>query len=259
MRKTIVTLVMGLFFPLIVMHTESVAVDIQPRYDSSVPGTQQDLINFVIAGLEGTFTGSTVFRVPIMNWPLVSVEPVPGRLYMLTPEGTPLALTDWLYPTGINACPESAIIIFNSNINWHWGLGPPPDDRYDGWSVATHELLHAIGFAYPYKNYSDSVNVSTRTFHCGVLNLTLAGSDTNGLSHLDAGVYPNDLMNLSIGPGIRRSISDSDKRIFRCAFAGCYNLRQIPTLTQWSLIILVALIVFSTWVVLRRRKVIGVR
>ncbi len=34
---------------------------------------------------------------------------------------------------------------------------------------------------------------------------------------------------------------------------------QIPTLTQWGLIILVALIIFSTWVVLRRRKVIGVR
>jgi len=34
---------------------------------------------------------------------------------------------------------------------------------------------------------------------------------------------------------------------------------QIPTLTPWGLIILVALLVFSTWVVLRRRKVIGVR
>jgi hypothetical protein len=32
-----------------------------------------------------------------------------------------------------------------------------------------------------------------------------------------------------------------------------------PTLTEWGLVILVALIVFSTWVVLRRRKVIGVR
>jgi subtilisin family serine protease len=33
----------------------------------------------------------------------------------------------------------------------------------------------------------------------------------------------------------------------------------IPTLTEWGLIILVALLVFSTWVILRRRKVIGVR
>jgi hypothetical protein len=34
---------------------------------------------------------------------------------------------------------------------------------------------------------------------------------------------------------------------------------QIPSLTQWGLIVLVVLIVFSTGVVLRRRKVMGIR
>jgi hypothetical protein len=34
---------------------------------------------------------------------------------------------------------------------------------------------------------------------------------------------------------------------------------RTPTLSEWGLIVLVVLIVFSTWVVLKRRKVIGVR
>jgi hypothetical protein len=40
---------------------------------------------------------------------------------------------------------------------------------------------------------------------------------------------------------------------------GTWCMKQIPTLSQWGLVILVVLIVFSTWVVLRRRKVMGIR
>jgi hypothetical protein len=46
--------------------------------------------------------------------------------------------------------------------------------------------------------------------------------------------------------------SATGDEIFECTTEQC----QTPTLTQWGLIILVALIVFSTWVVLRRRRAV---
>jgi hypothetical protein len=50
---------------------------------------------------------------------------------------------------------------------------------------------------------------------------------------------------------------------FPCAgldpYIQCVGGGAVPTLTEWGMIILVALLVFSTWVALRRRKVIGVR
>jgi hypothetical protein len=66
------------------------------------------------------------------------------------------------------------------------------------------------------------------------------------------GGYVDHLVQKAVIPCELKVFKLSGQELVEGMFAQC----QTPTLTQWGLIILVALIVFSTWVVLRRRRAV---
>jgi PEP-CTERM motif len=97
-----------------------------------------------------------------------------------------------------------------------------PVDRRDALGVARHEIGHALGFSANPDGYTqwDACLTGGTAFDCNGVTATLAGTNANGLSHLDATAHPGDLMNLTIGlgPQSRRSISQLDLDMLCGAF-----------------------------------------
>jgi hypothetical protein len=127
-----------------------------------------------------------------------------------------------------NGNPESADIKMNTNADVFYGLGAVPKDKFDALSLIKHEIGHALGFAggdptagLGYKKWNDQITVkdSVATFDKGGLNVTLAGTDANGRSHLDQTKYPNDLMiPVPVMEGQRKGPSDLDFQMLGKAF-----------------------------------------
>jgi len=128
-----------------------------------------------------------------------------------------------------NGNPASASITMNTNAVIYYGLGlPVPKDKFDALSLIKHEIGHALGFAggdpkdgVGYKKWNDQITVmdSTATFDKGGMNVTLAGTDANGRSHLDPTKYPDDLMiPVPVKAGQRKGPTDLDFRMLGKAF-----------------------------------------
>jgi hypothetical protein len=92
-----------------------------------------------------------------------------------------------------------------------------------------HELGHAVGFNYlasggtdGYQKWNDQIDATKQIFKLspafGGGNVTLAGGDANGLSHVDGTKYPNDLMKPTGALGVRDSISLMDVQMLVTAF-----------------------------------------
>ena len=102
-------------------------------------------------------------------------------------------------------------------------LGTPAGENYDLLTVLNHELAHVFGFTTMYSRFASHVSdaeFGLREYHGnGVFAALTTASDG---THVNDGVYPNDLMTAFRSRGERVFPSDLDLAILKDAFG--YNV-----------------------------------
>jgi PKD repeat protein len=81
----------------------------------------------------------------------------------------------------------------------------PASGKYDLLTAILHEMGHTLGFINGYSQFNQ--NIKGRQFYTDSTHSYTLSSD---LSHLDNTLYPNDLLNTNLKPGIRKLPSTMD-------------------------------------------------
>jgi DNA/RNA endonuclease G (NUC1) len=81
----------------------------------------------------------------------------------------------------------------------------PASGKYDLLTAILHEMGHTLGFINGYSQFNQ--NIKGRQFYTDPTHSYTLSSD---LSHLDNTLYPNDLLNTNLKPGIRKLPSTMD-------------------------------------------------
>jgi PKD repeat protein len=87
--------------------------------------------------------------------------------------------------------------------------------KYDLLTAILHEMGHALGFINGYNQFNQ--NIKGRQFYTDSTHSYTLSSD---LSHLDNTLYPNDLLNTSLKPGVRKLPSTMDWAIINAINSG---------------------------------------
>jgi hypothetical protein len=168
-----------------------------------------------------------------------------------------------------NGFDDSAAFFFNA----YAGVAGNAATRTDLLTVLKHELGHALGIDGDFKNFrtpmgagifggDDLGNVYADTMFGG---LTLEGdgqpgsanespaNNINELSHLDRGIYPNDLMQPTIGVGQRRLQSPLDISMLATAYGytadkNPSHASAVPALSAWASAVLALLLIAAAFV-----------
>jgi hypothetical protein len=91
-------------------------------------------------------------------------------------------------------------------------------DKYDLLTAILHEMGHTLGFINGYNQFNR--NIKGRQFYTDPTHSYTLSSD---LSHLDNTLYPNDLLNTNLKPGIRKLPSTMDWAIINAINSGVAN------------------------------------
>ncbi len=151
-------------------------------------------------------------QVSIVFAALPNGELAETRIDALNAHGAPSAGTITIDPTAagvgwfVDATPagNSEFDTAYTATAMHAGGSSPAAGKYDLLTVLTHEIGHLLGFNSSAPAYSAHVGVvaGSELFVASGVSAELASpTDTN---HLDATVYPNDLMNPTLSPSTRR-------------------------------------------------------
>lgn len=122
----------------------------------------------------------------------------------------------------VDGVPVAGRVVIDDDANglgWNVDLTDAPTaGGYDLYTVLLHEIGHVLGFTRYYAGFGNLVQAD------GSGNLTFVGSDftvdldSTGL-HLDDPAIGDDLMNDTLDPGVRKSISDLDVKMLLEAYA----------------------------------------
>jgi hypothetical protein len=117
---------------------------------------------------------------------------------------------------GADGLPTAGTIVLSpsaAGVGWFVGSAPPAAGEYDLETVLLHEEGHLLGFNPDVPGFAAHVGtVAGSQVFVGpdfTAQLTPAPDD----DHLDANAYPNDLMNATLSPGVRRLPSPLDVQI----------------------------------------------
>jgi hypothetical protein len=91
----------------------------------------------------------------------------------------------------------------------------PASGKYDLLTAILHEMGHTLGFINGYSQFNQ--NIKGRQFYTDPTHSYTLSSD---LSHLDNTLYPNDLLNTNLKPGIRKLPSTMDWAIINAINSG---------------------------------------
>jgi hypothetical protein len=261
MLKVIVVMTLGF---LLLVPRISIAMDIVPNYDPNITAQQKAILDEKIALWEDRLCCDIVLTIDFSNAdlgdPFFGSPPkaVPGMELVIgtlpTGEFLTLGETDQFQEDPVSKKPTHARIRFNNNptVPWHYGGIPVPADKYDFWTVANHEIVHACGFTVNNSKFNSNVDPVTRIFTCGSITAQLTPAEQG--THLDPGTHPGDLMEPTLGKGERRTPSQLSINMLRCKFP-CEP--PIPSLTQWGLIVLIlGVVAAAIWSFLWRRRAV---
>ncbi len=228
MRTTFYKLVLSVcVVTLLLLPAVSLAMDIIPNYDANLSQAQKDILDAKIALWEARLCSSIVVTIDFSNADLgvsFSTKPeAPAQTELVTTytpmgEWLTLGVTDQ-FQERPDGTPQSARIRFNSNaaVTWHYGGVPVPAGQFDFWTIANHEIVHAIGFTVNYTRFAAQVTPGpddNRTYTCGATTATLTPADEG--THLDDTAHPGSLMNSTIGTGERRTPSPLEIAMLNC-------------------------------------------
>ncbi len=205
------------FLALSSIPTISEAIEIVPTYSANLDEWQRGVIDLAIQSWETKFPASHCYKISIdfhyvdLGGKSPNKPTAPAGMDLTTGR---LASGDWLTfgraseyrQRSGDLTPQSAKVEFNSNeaIDWYVSTGGVPfADEIDFWTVALHEVAHAIGFTVGYTKFADHVSggAGTRTYTCGSTTATMT-PDSEG-AHLDPVAYPDHLMKPGLAPGER--------------------------------------------------------
>ncbi|QDU51944.1 choice-of-anchor Q domain-containing protein [Gimesia panareensis] len=144
----------------------------------------------------------------------------------------------------VDGVPVAGRVVIDDDANglgWNVDLTDAPTaGGYDLYTVLLHEIGHVLGFTRYYAGFGNLVQAD------GSGNLTFVGSDftvdldSTGL-HIDDPAIADDLMNDTLDPGVRKSISDLDVKMLLEAYASAsggsgsgspspiYGTNSVPT------------------------------
>jgi Bacterial Ig domain len=94
----------------------------------------------------------------------------------------------------------------------------PASGKYDLLTAILHEMGHTLGFINGYSQFNQ--NIKGRQFYTDSTHSYTLSAD---LSHLDNTLYPNDLLNTNLKPGIRKLPSTMDWAIINAINSGVAN------------------------------------
>ncbi|MCP4569626.1 MAG: hypothetical protein GY841_18770 [FCB group bacterium] len=189
------------------------SIDIQETF-VNLSDSQQTVIREKIKSWEQRIEGNQIVTIRFSNKAIPEYEIVkPGWEYLYECAGnTILAQAGNFKKDLVTGMPTSAEIDFTTNgaITWYWGITPPGAAQatmIDGWTVANHEICHALGFSIWFPNFEERVTSGpgdkrTFTFDDGT-TVTLVPEDEG--THLDPTTHANDLMNPCIPNDIHRN------------------------------------------------------
>lgn len=187
----------------------------------------------------------TVFNQAVADWeaalwvpPLKTVTLTIDVEFKVLPKGKGGATS--MFMADAMGLPKSVTMMISTNTDVFYDAtlgtaGDIPADKKDAYSVARHEIGHAMGFAHNPPGYLKwNACVAGAAFDCNGATATLAGGagDANGQSHVDETAHAGDLMNLTVGLGNRRGISGLDKSMLSAAFG--YLLVDLPPHAVWD-------------------------
>jgi hypothetical protein len=120
-----------------------------------------------------------------------------------------------------NGLPAKGIVTIDNDgagLGWSSDLvGGPAEGQYDLYTVILHELGHVYGFMQQYSGFG--ANIVTDAFggkdYYGpdfIAKLDAVGQ------HLDEVAHPGDVMNATLDPGVRKTISDLNVQILLAAY-----------------------------------------
>lgn len=121
-----------------------------------------------------------------------------------------------------NGLPSYGILTLDDDgagLGWSSDLvGGPAEGQYDLYTVILHELGHLYGFMAHYSGFADNI---VTDYSGGKLFMGadfVATLDDYGF-HLDETDNPGDVMNDTLDPGVRKTISSLDVQILQTAYA----------------------------------------
>lgn len=257
----VAALVVGLLGPCV---GPASAVTITPDYPT-LTQDQKDLVDAVIAKwLEklndkpGNVTITISFedlsgRFQAMPdaefaWPLDPLHRTSG----------PLGLADNFVEDPTTRKPLSARVRINSKFVWWEGIDLPPGGAwpdpaaYDLYTIMKHEIGHAIGFTTAYSKFAAHVTENkdgSRTYNAGgspTATLTPAADGT----HTDPTAHPGDIMNPTFAPNAR--VDGKTVAASLLLHSVWDHYKDIPTISEWGLILTGAAFVIGGPMILRR-------
>lgn len=218
-----IAIVLGiLFFVLLCLPGTAEAVIIRVTYVNAPSAAAQDRWNEVISETQLAYPGSIPFDV-IVEWQSLGfAKPVIRQGYydvvyeIDQVTGSILAYTCCTLDS--SGCPKRAKIVINTSQPISWDSLAPTNNRYDGLTIARHELCHALGMYYgAYQKFTERIASGPRFVGCG-LDIELYANDPNHMAD------HNDLMYPFLAWNVRKPRSATvDSMLRDCAFAQFYR------------------------------------
>jgi len=229
------------------------AIVIDATFDANFTPDREACAQAAIDQWDATITNSYTFsnvRLLIMDLsflgnPLAATNISSGAYQPLGAQDEGIRGTGWesfgtpLVPWGTDT--YITIALNTTYVNqMYFGLAEAvPGGEYDALTILRHELCHAVGFAEEYAALGTKLTPgpgSDRTYNGNGFTVEMTPA-SNG-THLVG--YSNDLMNATLGTGVRRDISDApDLRILMDAYG--YTTPEPATLVMLTIGGLVAI------------------
>jgi hypothetical protein len=134
-----------------------------------------------------------------------------GTITSYNPNGTPktatISIDDDANGVGwfIDTTPQHNSEFTGTDTYFQATPNSPASGKYDLLTALLHEMGHTLGFINGYNQFNQ--NIKGRQFYADPTHAYTLSSD---LSHLDNTLYPNDLLNTNLKPGIRKLPSTMD-------------------------------------------------
>ncbi len=137
----------------------------------------------------------------------------------------------------VDFAPWGGSISFDSaGTDWYFGLSAAGLDasKYDFYSVAVHELAHALGFSASDSFYNLVVGSDFVGPHAGTVALTADGHWANGTMSLVNGIPQEAAMDPSIANGQRKYFTDLD---FAAMQDIGWQVTAVPEADTWAMLL----------------------